>query len=250
MKRLAIFLAVWGMAGCASQPGDGQTSSHAQAVAKAHTDLAAAYYERLQYSIALEEVGKALNADSGYAPAYDVRGLVNMALHEDQQAEKDFQHSLELDGNDPQAQNNYGWFLCQRGRERESVKYFMNALKVPLYTTPEQAYLNAGVCSGKIGETKNAEEFLKKALALRPNMPDALLALADLDFSIGDYAGAKSYFMRFLKSSESLLSAENLWLGWRIEHELGDKDAAESYALQLRKRFPDSRETQLLLHEQ
>lgn len=246
-----ILLAL-GLAGCATQPANSsgqQSLTRSQASAKVHTELAASYYERNQLGVALEEVGKALKAESDYAPAYNVRGLVNMALHEDRQAEEDFQRSLRLDSSNSDAHNNYGWFLCQRGKERESIKHFMAALKNPLYTTPEKSYLNAGVCSKKGGNSKDADEFLQKALVLRPNMPEALLGLADMSFANGDFAGAKSYFMRFAQVSEpSSVTAENLWLAVRIERRLGDKNAEESYALQLRKRFPDSRETQLMLH--
>lgn len=238
------------LAGCAMQPdGHGQqVTTRAQASARAHTELAALYYERNQLGVATEELGKALSAESNYAPAYNVRGLVNMALREDRQADEDFRRSLRLDATDSSTHNNYGWFLCQRGRERESVKYFMSALKNPLYTTPEKAYLNAGVCSRKTGEMKDAEEFLQKALILQPGMPEALLALADMSFAKGDYAGAKSYFMRFAQGGGSNLTAENLWLAVRIERKMSDKNSEESYALQLRKRFPDSRETQLMLY--
>ena len=236
-----------GLAGCATQ----QINTRTQASAKAHTELAAMYYERTQLGVALEEIGKALRAEPNYAPAYNVRGLINMALHEDQQAEEDFRHSLQLDSSDSSTLNNYGWFICQRGKERESIKHFMAALKNPLYTTPEKSYVNAGVCSKKGGNNRDAEEFLQKALALRPNMPEALLGLADMSFANSDYAGAKSYFMRFAQASEpSFLTAENLWLAVRIERKLGDRNSEESYALQLRKRFPDSRETQLMLHGQ
>ena len=69
-----------------------------------------------------------------------------------------------------------------------------------------------------------------------------------MSFSRGDYAGAKSYFMRFVQGGKPNLTAENLWLAVRIERKLGDRNSEESYALQLRKRFPDSRETQLMLY--
>ena len=248
-----ILLAL-GLAGCATQPAGSssqQPATRTQAIAKVHTELAAMYYERTQLGVALEELGKALRAEPEYAPAYNVRGLVNMALHEDQQAEEDFHHSLKLDNSDSGTHNNYGWFLCQRGKERDSIKHFMAALKNPLYATPEKSYVNAGVCSKKGGNARDAEEFLQKALILRPNMPEALLGLADMSFTNGDYAGAKSYFMRFAQVSDpSSLTAENLWLAVRIERKLGDRNSEESYALQLRKRFSDSRETQLLLHGQ
>jgi type IV pilus assembly protein PilF len=250
LHACAVLLFSLGLAGCATQPvgPSGQTISVARA--KIHTELAAQYYERAQLGVAMEEIGKALQSESNYAPAYNVRGLINMALREDIQAEDDFQRSLRLDSGDSDAHNNYGWFLCQRGKVQDSIKQFMAALKNPLYATPEKSYLNAGVCSGKAGNAKGAEEFLQKALILRPNMPEALVGLAELSFASGDHAGAKSYFMRFAKNRETPLSAENLWLAVRIERKMGDKNSEESYALQLRKYFPDSREAQLMLQGQ
>jgi type IV pilus assembly protein PilF len=239
------------LAGCASQGGGSagtptETTTHAQAVAKIHTELAASYFERAQYGIALQEIEVALSSESGYAPAFNVRGLIRMALREDQQAEEDFRRSLQLDSKDANAHNNYGWFLCQRGRESEAVVQFMEALKNPLYATPETAYVNAGVCSKKIGKLKDADDYLQRALARRPNLPEALFNLADVSFAAHDYAGARSYFLRFLQNAPEL-TAEQLWLAVRIERRIGSKNSEESYALQLRKRFPDARETQLLL---
>lgn len=250
MGLLGAFLLVLSLGGCATQSGGSssqQEFTHALASAKVHTELAAQYYERAQLGVALQELGLALQAEPNYAPAYNVRGLVNMALREDKEADADFRHSLQLDANDSEAHNNYGWFLCQRGRERESARHFLAALKNPLYATPGKAYLNAGVCSKKAGEMKDAEEFLQKALLFQPDMPEALIGLADLNFANGDYAAAKSYFIRFVQSNSAPLSAENLWLAVRIERRLGNKNAEDSYALQLSKRFPDSRETQLML---
>lgn len=246
--RYVLFLVL--LAGCASQGGGSagtpvDTTTHAQAIAKIHTELAASYYERKQYGIALQEIEIALQAESTYALAFNVRGLIRMALREDKQADDDFRRSLQLDKNDSSAHNNYGWFLCQRGRENEAVAQFLEAVKNPLYTSPEMAYVNAGICSKKIGKLKEAEDYLQRALARRPNFPDALYGLADVSFASHDFAGAKSYFLRFLQSSPEL-TAENLWLAVRIERRMGDRNAEESYALQLRKRFSDARETHLL----
>ena len=256
ISGLSFFLLALSMAGCVahSDGGYGSTPQHAisreEASAKIHTELAAQYYDRGQLGVALEELSLALQSKSDYAPAYNVRGLVRMALHEDQQADEDFQYSLRLNNNDPDSHNNYGWFLCKRGKELDSIKHFMAALKNPLYSTPGKAYLNAGLCSMKAGNTKDAEEFLQNALTAQPNMPEALLALSNLDFTKEDYAGAKSYFMLFKRNNVSPLTAENLWLAVRIERKLGDKIAENSYAMQLRKNFPDARETQLMLYRQ
>jgi type IV pilus assembly protein PilF len=256
MRGLSLFLLALSMAGCVtpSDGGYGSTPQHnisrEEASAKIHTELAAQYYDRGQFGVALEEVSLALHSKSDYAPAYNVRGLVRMALHEDQQADEDFQHSLRLDSTDSDAHNNYGWFLCKQGKELDSIKHFMAALKNPLYSTPGKAYLNAGSCSMNVGNVKNAEEFFQKALTAQPNMPEALLGLANLYFTNTDYASAKSYFLTFKRNNVSPLTAENLWLAVRIERKLGDRIAENNYAMQLRKNFPDARETQLMLYRQ
>ena len=238
--------------GC-SAPSDGgqampdQLKYNVNASAKVHTELAGLYYERVQFGIALGEIELALQADRNYAPAYYMRGLVHMALHEDREAESDFQQSLRLDKTDPKAHYNYGWFLCQHGKEKESISYFLAALKNPLYETPELAYLNAGRCSKKAGNNKDAEEFLQHALQIRPGLPQALLAMAELSFADGDYTAAKKHFAKFSEKPDNL-TAEQLWLAVRIERKVGDRNAEASYGIQLRRRFPDARETQLLIH--
>lgn len=244
MKQAAALLALLCLAaGCASQEG----ATRAQASAKVHTELAALYYGRAQLGIALDELHQALQAEPNYAPAYNMRGLVRMALNEDREAEADFQHSLSLDGNNADAHNNYGWFLCQRGRERESVPQFMAAVKNPLYATPERAYLNAGVCSQQAGDLKQAGEYLQKALLLRPDMPDTLLALARLGFANSDYASAKSWLDRYAQGVPAeAMNADSLWLAVRIARKTGDRAAEQRYGVQLGKRFPESHEFQLM----
>jgi len=250
MKVFKLVLIVAMLAGCASSGGGSAgtpqlSPSRAQAIAKIHTELAASYYERSQYSVALQEIGVALQVDSEYAPAFNVRALIRMALREDEQADADFRRSIYLDSTNSETRNNYGWFLCQHGRVKDSLNQFQEALKNPLYPTPETAYANLGVCSKKAGLMKEAENNLQRALILRPGMSAALFGLADWSYDSGDYAGAKSYFLRFSQDAPDL-TAEQLWLAVRIERKMHDRNSEASYALQLRKRFPDARETQLL----
>lgn len=236
---VAILLPI--LAGCGST-GTTQPNKSAQV----HTELAGLYYERGQMGIALDEIRQALQADDDYAPAYNMRGLVHMGLREDKQAEADFLKSLRLDKNDSEAHNNYGWFLCQRDREEESIPHFLTALKNPMYQTPGRAYLNAGLCSQKAGNDKDAEEFLKKALLVQPDFPQAMLILAEISYAKGDYPAAKKYFSGFANRNNSM-SAEQLWLGVRIERKVGDRDTATSYGLQMRKRYPDAPETRMYI---
>lgn len=251
IKLISISFSLMVLAGCAASQGGApaapnQADSRAQTSAKLHTELAGSYYERMQLGVALGEIDKALQADRNYAPAYNMRGLIHLDLREYKEAEEDFQQSLRLDKNDSETHNNYGWFLCQRGKEIESIPHFMAALKNPLYGTPERAYLNAGLCSKKAGNSKDAEDFLHRALLVQPGLPQALSAMAELSFAKGDYAAAKKYFARFSEKSDSL-TAEQLWLAVRIERKMGDRNSEASYAVQLRKNFPDARETKLMM---
>ncbi|MEO8342496.1 MAG: type IV pilus biogenesis/stability protein PilW [Gallionella sp.] len=242
-KLITLALSVIILTGCKTAADN----SNAHKSAKVHTELAGLYYERAQLGIALDELAQALQADQNYAPAYSVRGLVHMALRENAEAEEDFQKSLHLDNADSDTHNNYGWFLCQHDREREAIPQFMAAIKNPLYSTPGLAYLNAGLCSRKAGDDTDAAEFFQKALLVQPDMTQALFALAELNFANADYFAARKYFANFSQKTDNL-TAEELWLGVRISRKVGDHNSEASYATQLRNRFPDARETQLLLH--
>ncbi len=86
--------------------------------------------------------------------------MVYTELGEDARADQSFQRALQLGPTNPDVNNNYGWYLCQRGREKESLAYFENALKDPLYTQKAKPLQNAGVCAKKMGDAALAEDVL------------------------------------------------------------------------------------------
>ena len=230
-----------GSGGVAASEADSQSRERA----RAFTDLAGAYVARTQYKVALDELRKAITADNRYGPAYNVYGMIYMDLAEDKLAEENFRRAIELDRNDSNAHNNYGWFLCTRGRYDEGLAQFSAAIRNPLYTQPELAMTNAGLCAEKKGDIALAEANLGKALKLQPDNPNSVLKLAGLYFRQGRLVEAQ----RLLGRHDELAppSAESLWLGVRLERKLGDRAQEAAYALQLRKRFPDSNETQQML---
>ena len=248
MKRFSLLLLVF-LAACAGQskaptslnpPEPAAKPASPQERARIHTELAALYYSRGNHGVALQESMVAIEADSRYGPAYNVLGLVQMELKEDAAAEQSFRQALAINPNDSEANNNYGWFLCNRGREKEAIGYFLAAVKNPLYETPELAYTNAGICSRKLGNDKDAESYLLQALKLQPGQPRALQALAEITYGRGDYAGTRQLVGRFLEVAQP--TPEVLWLGVRSARRLGDRNAEASYGMQLRRRFPDSKE--------
>ena len=84
--------------------------------AKLHTELGSLYFQDGNMAVALDELKIAIAISPVYAPAYNVRGLVRLYLREMTLAEEDFKQALRLAENDPEINNNYGWFLCQTAR--------------------------------------------------------------------------------------------------------------------------------------
>lgn len=244
-----LLVVVFGGA-CAQQlqtPNLSQEESLRLEAARAHTELGSAYFGAGQLAVALEEFTIASQIYPKYAPAFYMLGLVHMELKEDAEAEAAFRRAIALDPTSSEAYNNYGWFLCQRGRIDEALKQFTTALKNPRYDTPEKAYVNAGICSLKRNDEESATGYFEQALKVQPNHPLALYNLADIAYRRGDLANAKSLLLRYMKTNAP--SAEALWLGVRVERKLGDRASEQSYATMLRQRYPDAPQTQLLKAE-
>lgn len=254
-KWMGLVAAMVLLAGCVAPPTGGgsgvassQVDSESRQRARAFTDLAAAYYTRAQYKVALDELRKAITADNQFGPAYNIYGLIYMELAEDKLAEENFRRAIDLDRNDSESRNNFGWFLCERGRYDEGLDQFRTAIHNPLYARPEQAMSNAGLCAEKKGDLALAEANLIKSLKLQPDNANTILKMAGLYFRQNRLPETQRYLGRHAELAPP--TAESLWLGVRLERKLGDRAQEAAYGLQLRKRFADSNEARQLLSGQ
>lgn len=255
MKRWLWLAALLWLGACANKPPEAQPlggpveelkKASIRDRARIHTELGVNYYEAGKMGVALEELNEAIRIDDKYAQAWGARALVYLDLQEYRKAESDFQRALRVEPNDPDTKNNYGMFLCQRNRGKEGIRYFLDAIKNPLYQTPDVAYKNAGLCARNMGDPKSAEDYFQRAVRINPNQPQALYNLADIAFSGDDWAGAKQYLDRYMRVVTSP-GPEELWLGARIERRLGDRTAMMGYGNQLRRRFPSAPETKAFI---
>jgi type IV pilus assembly protein PilF len=244
---IAVLLAL--AAGCSTTPEgpttatggtQGGESTDPRNRSRVHTELASLYYARGNMSVALDELRVAVAADQSYAPAHSMFGTVYMALSENKLAQSSFEKAVSLAPTDPDINHNYGWFLCQTGRAPESIRYFQQAVKNPLYPTPWRTYSAAGVCTQLTGNLKDAEDYFQRALRLEPDEPTALLQLGQIRYRQAKFDEARRLVSRYNKLVTA--SAESLWLALRIERRMGEKVAEQSFANQLRRRFPSSPE--------
>jgi type IV pilus assembly protein PilF len=248
MKRALLLLAL--LAACAPQPPEHDTGTIIGEVgdprnrAKLRTELASLYFSNGNLGVALEELRSAVAADSSYAPAHGMYGLVYMQMKDNVRAEESFVRALRLAPNDGDINHNYGWFLCQTSREEKSIEYFLQALRNPLYGTPWRSYSAAGMCTLKLKRTKDAEAFFERALSSEPDEPASLLYLGQIRYQQGNIGEARKLVTRHNKLVNP--SAESLWLALRIERRAGDRITEQSYANQLRRRYPSSPEYQAM----
>jgi type IV pilus assembly protein PilF len=253
LKRVILLVLLAGCAGqSADQPHDPATIvgevGDPRNRARLHTELASLYYSNGNMGVALDELRAAATADSNYAPTHGMYGLVYMRLNENTRAEESFERALRLSPNDADINHNYGWFLCQTGREPASIKYFLQAIRNPLYPAPWRSYSAAGVCTLKMNQVKDAEAFFERALKLEPDEPASLLQLGQIRYRQGNIGEARKLVTRHNKLVTP--SAESLWVALRIERRLGERLSEQAYANQLRRRYPTSPEYQALLRGQ
>jgi type IV pilus assembly protein PilF len=219
-------------------------TADARTRARARADLAAGYYRTGQLAVALEEARRAVTIDPGFADAYGLLGLIYMDMNQRTDAEASFEKALRLDPTGSQLANNYGWFLCQTGRERESLQYFDRALRDPLYTTPARAAQNAGSCLVKLKDYAGAEGYLRRSFELDASSPVTKYLLARTYLVTGQIDRATFYYNLLARSVES--TPETLWLGLRIARANGDLRTESQLANELRERFPRSPEVAAL----
>ena len=245
MKKITLIALVF-LTACATQQSNTEESNLRER-ARIHTELGAGYFAKRNIPVALEEFTEATKIDPTYAMAYTGLGLGYSELREDAKAEANFRKALELNPGSSQAHNNYGTFLCSRDRIDESIEQFLEAVKNPLYATPDAAYLNAGVCALKKKDVANAEIYLRKALQIQPLLHPAAYQMASIQYGKGNYEDARNY-LRYALANEP--SPETLWLAILVERKLGGRDAEASYALELRRKYQQSAEARALISGQ
>ncbi len=205
--------------------------------------LAVGYYQDGNFSVALDELKQALTLDPNYADAHTVLALVYAELHQDALAEQSFQRALQLEPGNSDLNNNYGWFLCQHGREKESLGYFETALKNPLYTQKAKPLQNSGVCAVKMGDMAAAEEYFRRSFEVDPTGSVSAYNLASIYYERKDLSRARFYVAQVNNSPGP--TPASLWLGIRIERRLGNRTNQVALESQLERLFSDSREAQM-----
>ena len=243
MRALFVLLVLL-TAGCVSQstvesrPVTDNQPQDARRRAEGHTALAAEYFSRGNFTVALAETRAAIKDDPTYFQAYNMQGLVYMELREDGPAREAFTQALRISPNNAEVLNNYGWFLCLRNETDRGLEMLRRAATDNFYATPEKAWMSIGLCQRRAGRMQDAEDSLRRAVLIRPDLVGALYNLALLTHERGANKDAENYLVRYMRLAPP--SLEPLVLGVRIARANNDRVAEDSLLQQMRRLFPDA----------
>ena len=195
---LAAALALSLLSGCQSTPNNdlsgiapyqtstkpsGDRNLDQQEIARVRTSLAAQYIRKNELDAAQRQLEKAFAADSRYAPAYDMMGVllqqegsrINLA-----KADQYFKKAIALDKDFVQAHNNYGVYLSQMKRYREAAEQFEIAGASLGYEGRIGALENLGRTYLQLGDNSAAAKAFLRALDGNRNSIIAHIELVDL----------------------------------------------------------------------
>lgn len=236
-KRLTQFFAVIVcllLAACASsgpEPAE-QKPIDKKNLSRIYTEKGAAYLEQGQPYIALKDLNKAIELDPGNAEAHGTLAVVYERLEVYDKARAQYRKAVSLDPDNPGLGNNFGRFLCARGEYEKGLNWLVRGANDKLYINRWIPMVNAGECALAAGDLEAAEKWLRQSLKLNPNSPHALAAMVRLKMQQKNYLSARAFLQRY----EALVDkpeAAMLRLGYEIETQLGDQQAAKSYQKRL-----------------
>lgn len=196
MKKLkhsiGLTIAILALSGC-SNPNAIQNVT----TADINATEALIFLQQGKLNTAEAKLSEAFAANANIPAVWDTQAYLESVTGHFEAAEKDYLKAIKLAPHSGPAHNNYGIFLCQRGRIQHAIQEFITATQEPNYYNTDTAYQNAGLCAMNIDDFENAEYYLKKSLTYNAQLTRSLYTLALIRYYQRDYAGAKYYLSKY-----------------------------------------------------
>lgn len=167
--------------------------------ARSNAKLGLDYLAKGLYAPAKDRLLDAIHENPHIAAGWYSMGYYSEKTGDFSNAEKYYLKAISVQPHSGSAKNNYGTFLCRRGRYQESIKQFISAAEEQNYLYVAGAYQNAATCALRMGDKSLAMKYFNKTIENNPNVPFALLNLAKLNHEKGDDTAAEKYFLDFEK---------------------------------------------------
>lgn len=209
-----------------------------------YTRLGLEYMAQNRLASALEAMNDALAIAPDDSTANHAMALLKLRLGETSDAEAHFDQALVSDPGNVGARNDYGSYLCEKGKWANGVKQFEAARDDPFNTEPYVSQYGLGVCLMGAGELRAARDQFRAALAAEPDSTAVLYQSARVSYQLEEYLSARAFLERMFGAGG--VTADSLLLAVRTERKLGADDLAMEYAARLRSTYPGSEQVQQL----
>ncbi len=221
-----------------------------QEVARVRTSLAAQYIRKNELDTAQQQLEKAFAADSRYAPAYDMMGVL---LQQEgspinlKKADQYFKKAIALDKDFEQAHNNYGVYLSQMKRYSEAAAQFEIAGSALGYEGRISALENLGRTYLQLNNNQAASKAFLRALEGNRNSLIAHIELVDLLLEQQRIPQAQRLYDETLMLVQGQgISPRLLLQGIKLASAQNDKPTRQQLAQQLLSAYPLSSEARQL----
>lgn len=171
---LACCVLALAVVGCATAS---QTPEVTRLQAQAVYERGLVHWREGQPSQALAALREAVSLDPERAPYRDSLGLLYLQLGRPDLAKPEFEGAADLDPQYADAIFHLGTALAEQGRWEDAVTAYRKAISLPRLTTPDLAHQNLGLALYHLGRHREAEEALRFALHLDPQLQAAYYSL-------------------------------------------------------------------------
>lgn len=219
-------------------------------VAAIRTDLAAQYIKTNKLDAAMQQLQHALQANTKYAPAYDMMGVLLQtegSVPNLQKAESYFIKALELDNNFVRARNNYGVYLYKMARYAEAAEQLNIAATTLGYSGRISALENLGRTHLQLGNIDRAKQSFLKVLENDDTSLIAYTELVDILIAENRFVQAQNFYNRLLSLvAPKPLSSSILRQGIILATKQQDTTTQQALSQQLLVQYPNSDEAKNL----
>lgn len=240
IRVLAVSALCTAISACGLLPDFGSSGMSNHELANLNLQMGVRYLDLGMLEVAKEKLDTAYDLESGNPETLNALAVFYERIKDDSQATDFYQAAIGKDPENNSTKNNYGRFLCERGKHEKGMAMLQEALDSPMNQQPWLALSNIGICLVLQNDPAGGEDYLRRALFANPAYPPALQEMLKISYNNQQYMSARAFLERFLAVAKH--TPETLWYGFQTERALGNRQAAENYRDQLLINFPTSPE--------
>lgn len=202
LVQFSVFCVLFFVSACATTPRGEDIKK-----AETHYKLGVSYFNENQLKESFIEFQKAIKLNPKDKNSLNALGYISTRFKEYDEAISYYKRAISIDPNYSEAMNNLGVTYLELENWDEAIKYFKMALRNPLYSTPEKAYLNMGYSYYKKGEYPNAVNTLKEAILRYPDFPQYFYVLGLVYKELGKNKAAIDEFKKAVDTDPQYIDA-------------------------------------------